>query len=58
MWLDKKIPKCNLEFKDGKAVVVCDTKEDQKMVYEMVVEGIVIEVKPEVKTEKTIRIVE
>ncbi|GAI40207.1 unnamed protein product [marine sediment metagenome] len=43
----KKIPKCNLEWREGKAVVVCDTKADQKIAYEMVVEGIIIEVKPD-----------
>ncbi len=42
-----KIPRCNLEFRDGKAFVVCDTKADQKIAYEAVVEGITIEVKPE-----------
>lgn len=42
-----KVPRCNLEFRDGKAFVVCDTKADQKIAYEAVVEGITIEVRPE-----------
>lgn len=45
------IPKCKLEFREGKAVVVCETKEDQKIAYEAVIEGVVIEVRPE-KVEK------
>jgi len=42
-----KVPRCKLNFRDGKAFIVCETKTDQKIAYEMVVEGIVIEVKPE-----------
>lgn len=48
------VPKCKLDFRDGRAFVVCETKEDQKLAYEAVVEGITIEVKPE----KVLKIVE
>ncbi|GAI61995.1 unnamed protein product [marine sediment metagenome] len=45
-----KVPKCNIEFRDdGKAYVVCDTKADQKMAYGAIIEGVIVEVKPEVK---------
>lgn len=40
-----KVPRCKLEFRDGKAVIVCLTKADQKQAYSLVSEGIIIEVK-------------
>lgn len=41
----KSVPKCRLEFRDGKAVIVCQSKADQKEAYDMVATGILIEVK-------------
>lgn len=40
-----KVPRCKLEFRDGKAIIVCDSKADQKDAYAMVADGIIIEVK-------------
>lgn len=45
-----KVPKCKIEFRDdGKAYVVCETKADQKIAYGAIIEGVIVEVKPEVK---------
>ena len=40
-----KVPKCKLEFRDGQAIIVCMTKDDQKVAYSMVADGVTIEVK-------------
>lgn len=44
------VPQCKIEFRDNKAIIVCDSKEDQYIAYSMVSEGVTIEVKPKVET--------
>lgn len=47
---DVKVPKCEIEFRDdGKAYVLCETKEDQKIAYGAIIDGVIVEVKPDVK---------
>lgn len=51
-----KVPKCKLVFLDDgkgglKASVVCATKDDVGVASKAIIEGITIELKPEVKTE-------
>lgn len=47
-----KIPKCEIQWREGKGFIVCATKSDQKLASEMVIEGVVIEVRPDLLVKK------